>query len=194
MHLRLIYDIINGMRKFLPYTLKRTKLMGDDLIYRTVCFTGHRHFSALEEKDALDKLDRAVRFLVEKRGTVTFRAGGAMGFDTMAAYTVIGYRHMFPQIKLELYLPCPNQTLNWGQDDVDSYNYIKAHADRVIVTSDHYFPGCMHLRNRRLVDGSDVCVAYCRGGTQGGTVYTVDYAERHMVDVINLCRTPSKFF
>lgn len=167
--------------------------MSYEPIYRTVCFTGHRGLSELEKRDALDKLDRVVRFLVTERGSITFRTGGALGFDTMAAYTVLGYRLLYPQIKLELYLPCPNQTRNWGKDDIDSYNYIKQRADVVKVVSPVYFSGCMHVRNRTLVNGSDVCVAYCRGGSCG-TSYTVDYAQKQYVEVINLYKTPSKYF
>ena len=36
-----------------------------------------------------------------------------------------------------------------------------------------------------LVEGSDYCVTYLSDG-YGGTAYTVDYAKKHGVDVINL--------
>ncbi len=159
--------------------------MNSGSLYRTVCFTGHRHFEPGEDKTVLALLDSCVRELIEKHGATVFRAGGALGFDTMAAYTVLGYRLLYPGIKLELYLPCPGQTRGWKEEDVDSYKYIKEHADRVYVASPTYFAGCMHVRNRMLVNGSDLCVAYCRK-RQGGTAYTVDYARRQYLELINL--------
>ena len=159
--------------------------MNTDCMYRTVCFTGHRRFAPGEDRTTLGRLDGCVRELIEKHGALVFRTGGALGFDTMAAYTVLGYRLLYPQIKLELYLPCPDQTRGWKPADVDSYKYIKEHADRVYVASPYYFSGCMHVRNRMLVNGADLCVAYCRRH-EGGTAYTVDYARQQYVELINL--------
>ena len=39
-----------------------------------------------------------------------------------------------------------------------------------------------------LVNGSDLCVAYCRKH-EGGTAYTMDYARRQYVEVMNLYDT-----
>ena len=50
---------------------------------------------------------------------------------------------------------------------------------------DTYFDGCMLERDRRLVEGSDVCVAYC-AQSRGGTAYTVTRAMREGLEVINL--------
>ena len=40
-------------------------------------------------------------------------------------------------------------------------------------------------RNRHLVDGSSICIAYCTE-TYGGTAYTVDYAQKMGREIINL--------
>ena len=42
----------------------------------------------------------------------------------------------------------------------------------------------MYMRNRALVDGSDVVIAYLKHG-KGGTAYTCRYAEKQGVRVIN---------
>ena len=56
---------------------------------------------------------------------------------------------------------------------------------KVRYTSVEYTRGCMHKRNRHLVDHSGVCVAYLTE-SRGGTAYTVDYARKNGVPVINL--------
>lgn len=84
-----------------------------------------------------------------------------------------------------LVLPCLNQTRGWPQADIDTYEEIKRCADKVTCTSEHYFRGCMQKRNRHLVDNSSVCICYLTKPT-GGTAYTVDYARRMGLRIINI--------
>ena len=91
----------------------------------------------------------------------------------------------YPFIRLELILPCKDQTKKWCERDRTIYEYIASEADDIKYVTDTYTQTCMHERNRRLVEGSDYCVTYLSDG-YGGTAYTVDYAKKHGVDVINL--------
>ena len=84
-------------------------------------------------------------------------------------------------------LPCPDQTRGWREADAAEYERIKAAAHKVVYTAQRYTPGCMHKRNRHLVDHSGVCVAYCTRDT-GGTAYTVNYARQQGLEVILLGR------
>ena len=118
-------------------------------------------------------------------GVDVFRCGGAMGFDTLAALKVLEKRNKYDFIKLELILPCANQTNGWTERNKDIYNYIRAKADSVEYVTKAYTPTCMHERNRRLVEGSDFCIAYLTS-PRGGTAYTYKYAKSRGVDVINL--------
>ena len=52
--------------------------------------------------------------------------------------------------------------------------------------------GCMHKRNRHLVDNSSVCVCYLNK-ENGGTAYTVDYAGKKGLEIINLVKSCSPF-
>ncbi len=55
----------------------------------------------------------------------------------------------------------------------------------MVYTSQEYTKGCMFKRNRHLVDNSSVCICYLTKNN-GGTAYTVDYAEKQGLEVINL--------
>ena len=55
----------------------------------------------------------------------------------------------------------------------------------MVYTSQAYTAGCMHKRNRHLVDNSSVCVCYLTKDS-GGTAYTVRYARKRGLEVINL--------
>ena len=50
----------------------------------------------------------------------------------------------------------------------------------------------MHKRNRHLVDNSSVCVCYLNK-ENGGTAYTVDYAGKKGLEIINLVKSCSPF-
>ena len=52
-------------------------------------------------------------------------------------------------------------------------------ADKVVYTSQDYYSGCMHKRNRHLVDNSSRCICFLNEKT-GGTFYTVNYASEHI--------------
>lgn len=150
----------------------------------TVCFTGHRHIAYETAIRLPSVLEKVLVDLVE-RGATTFRAGGAIGFDTVAALKVLELKERYPHIRLELILPCRNQTEYWEETAVRTYQYILSRADSHLFLFDTYFDGCMLERDRRLVEGSDICVAYCTR-SRGGTAYTFTQALRAGLEVINL--------
>ncbi len=153
---------------------------------RTVCFTGHRTLpSGDAKKELISKVDSVIAALYS-RGFRTFIAGGAVGFDTLGACRVIVAKKRLPDIKLHLALPCRNQTEKWTRvEDLSLYKQIMGAAERVDYISEFYTDSCMHERNRFMVDRSAVCVAYCTRH-RGGSAYTVNYAKKCGVGLINL--------
>ena len=150
----------------------------------TCCFTGHRNIPVSHINALYRELQRVLDILI-RSGVTEFRVGGALGFDTLAALSVIDRKSTDPKIRLELCVPCRDQAKNWRDEDIKIYRYIMDSADKVTVLHEKYVRGCMHERNRYMVDGSDYCVAYCTDQT-GGSAYTVDYARKKGVKVIDL--------
>ena len=154
---------------------------------KSVCFSGHRIIRKKDAENLQVYLDRAVNAYV-RRGFDTFICGGAMGFDTVAAEAVLRKREDFPEVKLVLALPCRDQTSKWKKlDDIVKYKEILGQADEVVYTADFYTSGCMHARNRYMVDSSSACICY-KYSERGGTAYTVGYAEKNGLEIINLAR------
>ena len=151
---------------------------------KTCCFTGHREIPERDYNLLKQKTKNAIVALIGK-GVIYFGAGGARGFDTIAAETVLELKKDYPQIKLILVLPCPDQTKGWKEDDIRKYNIIKENADKVVFTADHYFNGCMHVRNRHLVDNSGYCICYLTK-ENGGTAFTVNYAKTKGLEIHNV--------
>lgn len=151
---------------------------------RTVCFTGHRQIAVEDALRLPTLLETVIRELYD-RGARVFRAGGAMGFDTVAALKVLDMQASLPGLELELILPCRDQTNRWDEASIRTYRYILSAATRHCFLFDRYVDGCMLERDRRLVQGSQVCVAFCTR-SRGGTAYTCALALRQRLEFINL--------
>lgn len=152
---------------------------------KRVCFTGHRKIGGTKElKKAL--INQLVRLIDE--GAADFYAGGAIGWDMMCENAVIELRERYPHIKLHLVLPCPaeEQTAGWSEINKTEYKRLLLAADTVEICSERYFEGCMKVRNRRLVNLSDICVCYYNGIQRSGTGQTVRMAQQQGVIVINI--------
>lgn len=119
------------------------------------------------------------------RGITRFVCGGAIGFDMIAAMSVLALRKKYPEIRLSLLLPCGDQDSKWNCQQKMTYGYIKDNADEVTVLHEKFVTGCMQERNKLMVDESSVCVAYLKRSF-GGTKSTVDYAKDKAMEVIML--------
>lgn len=151
---------------------------------KTCCFTGHRWLPGDMKKDISVKLEETIVSLI-RSGYLYFGSGGALGFDTLAAQTILHLRQSYPNIKLILVLPCISQADKWSPADVAVYREIMWKADKIVYTSKDYTKDCMLKRNRHLVDHSSACICYLNKAT-GGTAYTVEYARKRKLQIINL--------
>ena len=151
---------------------------------RTVCFTGHRQIDA-QHMMALPALLKAEIAKQIEAGATHFRAGGAIGFDTLAALCVLEQKKKYPHIKLDLMLPCRDQDAAWSEQDRHAYRFVLSQADSVVYVRERYSEGCMLERDRRLVEGSDVCVAFLTK-SKGGTAYTAGQALKGGLEFVNL--------
>ena len=151
---------------------------------KTACaFTGHRDVPSADSVRVAERLDELVEEMISRRGVTRFLAGGALGFDTEAARAVLRAKASHPEVELVLALPCREQTRGWSEGDKRTYDELLSLADSVVYVSERYFRGCMHKRNRYLIDNASWCIAYKTRDT-GGTAYTVQYAERCGVPIL----------
>lgn len=115
-----------------------------------------------------------------------FISGGAAGFDLLAAEAVLARRKEFGDVSLYLYVPY--STVFGLRSHVSSRLRSIALQSREIkissATPTRYAP---LVRDRQMVEASDICVSYLEPGTEkGGTLYTVAQARKKGIDVIDL--------
>ena len=153
----------------------------------TACFTGHRKIPPGEEAKVMVRTRYIVQKLIHEHNVRYFGVGGAVGYDMLAAEYLIRLKaHKEHQLKIISVLPYPEwrDTEDW--DDV-----LRRREDRILFASDKIVyvrpqkeNGVYLLRDRKLVNGSAWCVSYCNR-VPSGTAYTVRYALKHGVKVMN---------
>lgn len=151
------------------------------------CFTGHRVVSMERIEELRQRLKAGILYLHDNMSITTYYAGGALGFDSLAAEAVIEQKKNQPDIRLVIVIPCRNQTDRWSAADKARYERINSNADEVICLAERYYRGCMHQRNRYIVDHSRACICYLTEQT-GGTAYTVQYARERGLRIFNLAK------
>lgn len=162
---------------------------------QSCCFTGYRpqKFPFPLERGIPDyvtfenKLTDAV-FSLPQEGCRTFYTGMAMGFDLIAAETVLLFRKLRPDAGVRLIgvVPFRQQSLSFSAPWRERYNRVAALADEVVILGERYSPGCYQRRNEYMVDRSDLVITWF-DGAPGGTRSTLRYAERCGRRIVNLC-------
>ena len=150
------------------------------------CFTGHRR---LPSGDAGLRVISLIEDAVKEAyamGCRRFFAGGALGFDMLAAAVVCRLRDSdLPDISLHLLLPCRGQDIRWSERDRERYRKMIELADTHVYLYEAYADGVMAARNRALVAAADLCIAYMVS-PGSGTGLTVSMAKQAGIPVINL--------
>ena len=164
-----------------------------ELRQQICCFTGHRNVPKKDIDQILNRIEKLVYALAEK-GVTSFCVGGAIGFDTIAAQHLL-YLREIKGLNIRVILICPFDgfTNRWNQTQKDEFAILLSHFDEVIYKEK---TGCREAylsRNRELVDRSAYCITYCTHN-YGGTAYTVRYAMKSGVMVLNIADTDMEIF
>lgn len=156
------------------------------------CFTGHRPgklpWGTNETDIRCIRLKKRIADAVEaayEGGYRHFICGMAMGCDLYFCECVLALRDRCGDVTVEAAIPCPTQADAWPRRERERYARLVAACDLETVVSSVYSADCMYRRDRYMVDHSSLLIA-AFDGTPGGTRYTVEYAMRRRVSVIDL--------
>lgn len=150
----------------------------------TCMFTGHRKLPAGSCLEISQAVESCIRDLY-LRGITDFYTGGAIGFDSLAAETILRLQAEYPALQLHLALPCYNQEKFWSLEEQMRYKSVLSHAASTVYVSKEYTADCMKKRNLYMVEHSGICVCYLTQNT-GGTFQTVRFAREQGLEIINL--------
>ena len=134
---------------------------------KTCFFTGHRKIAQSKIEIVKAQLAENIEKMIAEYGVNTFIDGGALGFDTIAAETVIEMREKYQNIKLVMYLPCYGQSKMWKESEQFRYRMVLSKADKIIyITESVYTDDCMKLRNLKMINHFVLHFALCRKAEQ----------------------------
>lgn len=153
----------------------------------TCCFTGHREIEP-QHREQLPQLLEAVIRLMVRDGYYTFLTGGALGFDTLAADTVLRLKAEYGHMRLIVVSPYGGQSDNWNRAQADHFEWVRQSADNFVCLEAGYSPGCMKRRNYYMVERSAICAYYCLR-SRSGAAQTMRYAQQcglELVDLVSL--------
>ena len=163
-----------------------------DTFEKSCCFTGYRPnkfpFELKRGGKGYTDFENSLTdiiFSLADGECSTFYSGMAMGFDIIAAETVLLLKKRKKSVRLICVLPFYDQKNGFYEPWRGRYNYIAANADEVIILSESYYPGCYARRNSYMVDNSDYVVTWF-DGKNGGTKNTLRYAAKKGRCIINL--------
>ena len=151
------------------------------------CFTGHRLLPdplSEEYRKLLSALNRAIEKAIGL-GCTDFYAGGAVGFDLLAAEQVLRFKERFPALKLYLCEPYIGHTKSFSAKDRKRYDAVREHAECIYMLAPEYSRACFKARNAYMVENTDCCIAYVRY-TKSGSSQTMRLAQKSGRKVIRI--------
>lgn len=158
----------------------------------TCCFTGHRPDKLPWGNDESDlrctALKRRISAAVEEayeRGFRHFICGMARGCDFYFCEAALELRDSRPGVTVEAAIPCEDQASRWREADRERWFRLVGLCDFETMVQHHYDKGCMFRRNRYMVDRSGLLLTVF-DGTLGGTMYTVSYAMKRGVEIVEI--------
>lgn len=164
--------------------------------FKSCCFTGYRPQKFNFELDdsepqyttLINRLSDAI-FSLPNENCFTFYCGMAMGFDIIAGEIVVMLRKLYKNAKIELVacVPYKNQSETFDAAWKKRYDTLLKSADRIVYISKEYNKGCFSKRNCYMVDNSDFVITWY-DGKKGGTLQTLNYAQRKGKKIINIAQ------
>ncbi len=160
---------------------------------KSCCFTGYRpdkfpfplEYENEEFTEFENSLVETVFTLAAEEDCLTFYSGMAMGFDIIAAETVLLLKKKNRNVRLICALPFSEQGSGFSLEWKNRHREILSKADEVIAVSSEYSITAYHKRNAFMVNRSDFVVTWF-DGKSGGTQSTLQYAAKKGRHIINL--------
>ena len=148
----------------------------------TVSFFGHREISNLFQAER--RVECLLRKLLNEKEYVEILIGREGEFDQIVSSTV---RRMWIEIgkhnsELNWVLPYPMAEYDRNKESFDKYY---SNVELCIEAANAYPKAAIQIRNRRMVDRSELVVFYVEHNS-GGAYQTMKYAMKQGKSIINL--------
>lgn len=154
----------------------------------TVSFFGHRYIDRFRMIE--DRLEDLIIKLLREHEYVDFLVGRNGDFDQLVSSTIRRVKREFREDNSTHVLVLPYNSAEF-QNNEDSF--AEYYDEIEICPESHaaHFKAAMQIRNRSMVDRSDLVICYVEHNS-GGAFQTMQYALKQEKEVINLSEVNEK--
>ncbi len=138
---------------------------------KTCMVTGHRKVEADKIQQIKQELQHEIEIAIQQ-GYTHFISGFASGVDLYFAAIVAELKEDY-KLFLEAAIPYRNRI---NSKDTE-FKRLLSKCSAVGIHSEKYSPSCYIVRNRFMVQSSDLVIAVYDGRETGGTDFTIRYAR-----------------
>ena len=149
----------------------------------TVCFFGHRlidDFSLVEQK-----IEALINRLLNEHEYVEFLVGRDGEFDQLVTSAILRCRKRLDTANCSVVWVMPYLKSDYIKNR-ESYDSYYDSVELCELSANAHPKSAIQIRNRAMVDRSDLCVFYVTH-KGGGAYQTLRYAEKVDANIINLC-------
>ena len=149
----------------------------------TVCFFGHRQlddFSLVEHK-----VETLIVRLLNEHEYVEFLVGREGEFDQLVTSAILRCKKRLDTANCSVTWVMPYLKADYVKNS-DSYDNYYDSVEVCEQSANTHPKAAIQIRNRAMVDRSDLCVFYVTHKS-GGAYQTLRYAEKANANIINLC-------
>ena len=148
----------------------------------TVSFFGHRHLS---DQFAIEgRLDAILRDLINSKEYVEFLVGRDGDFDQLVSSAIIRAKEKYAYGNVSHILVLPYERADY-RDNKECFEQYYDEVQICAESQDAYPKAAIGIRNRAMVDRSDMVICYVKHRS-GGAFAAVSYAEKQRKMIINL--------
>lgn len=148
----------------------------------TVSFFGHREVEGAAEIES--RLERLLHDLITRKQYVEFLVGRDGEFDLLVASAIRRAVKQYDYGNTSLILVLPYMKAEYRDNEQNHLSYYNE-AEICSESSDAYYKSAIQVRNRSMVDRSDLVVC-CIQHKSGGAYRTMQYAKKQGKQVRNL--------
>lgn len=156
-----------------------------DMNIYTVSFFGHRELE--RPLEIAKRLDNLLHDIIIQNEYVEFLIGRDGDFDLLASSAIRRAikKYSFGNTSFILVLPyLKTEYRDNKQNYLDYYDEVEICEK----SSSAHFKSAIQIRNRNMIDRSDLVVCYIQN-KKGGAYKTIQYAEKHNRRIVNIAET-----
>ncbi len=148
----------------------------------TVSFFGHREIPYDPQME--ERLEQIIQNLLQTHQYVSFLVGREGEFDLLAAGIIHRIRENWGDHNSELIWVMPYLKQEYV-NNADAYDNFYSHVEVCEESDSAHFKAAIGIRNRHMIDRSDLVIAYLRH-SHGGVAKAVAYAKENNIPVLEV--------